>query len=251
MPRLHVLLLGTIPAYRYELSIVIGRAGWIPAGGFHDQGWFGMDRRGVRRAFCLALLYFAAGCKHPVQVVTNNRVTMNNTPSLRAQQPLATIPVVAGAPGVARRIALVDIDGLLLNQPMTGLYSDGENPVALFREKLDHISASSCDAAVVLRINSAGGGVTASDVMWHDLQEFKARTHLPVVACLMDVGAGGAYYLATAADHVVAHPTTVTGGIGVILNLYNLEDAMGQFNVVGTPIKAGEHVDLGTPIKPQ
>ncbi len=86
--------------------------------------------------------------------------------------------------------------------------------------------------------------------MWHDLQEFKVRTHLPVVACLMDVGAGGAYYLSTGADHVVAHPTTITGGIGVILNLYNLEDAMAQFNVVGTPIKAGENVDLGTPIKP-
>ena len=133
---------------------------------------------------------------------------------------------------------------------MTGLYSEGENPVALFREKLDRILAAGCYAAVVLRINSPGGGVTASDVMWHDLQEFKVRTHLPVVACLMDVGAGGAYYLSTGADHVVAHPTTITGGIGVILNLYNLEDAMAQFNVVGTPIKAGENVDLGTPIKP-
>jgi protease-4 len=64
----------------------------------------------------------------------------------------------------------------------------------------------------------------------------------------MDVGTGGAYYLATAADHIVAHPTTVTGGIGVILNLYNLEDAMAQFNIVGTPVKSGEHIDLGTPI---
>ena len=49
----------------------------------------------------------------------------------------------------------------------------------------------------------------------------------------------------------MAHPTTVTGGIGVILNLYNLEDAMAKFNIVGMPIKAGENVDLGTPIKPQ
>jgi protease-4 len=209
-----------------------------------------MDRRRVGWAFCLALLYWTAGCKHPVQIVTNNRVTMDSR-SARAMQGLATIPVTQGAPGVGRQIALIDVDGLLVNQPMTGLYSDGENPVALFREKLDRVACSPCYAALVLRINSPGGGVTASDVMWHDLQEFKARTHLPVIACLMDVGAGGAYYLATSADHVVAHPTTVTGGIGVILNLYNLEDAMGQFNIVGTPIKAGENVDLGTPIKPQ
>ncbi len=206
-----------------------------------------MDRRRYGWNFCLAILALLAGCKHPVKVITDDRVTVN-TPSSRSQQPLTVIPVQGGN---ERRIALVDVDGLLLNQPFTGLYSEGENPVALFREKLEGIAASGCYAAVVLRINSPGGGVTASDVMWHDLQEFKARTHLPVIACFMDVGAGGAYYLATAADQIVAHPTTITGGIGVILNLYNLEDAMAQFNVVGTPIKAGDNIDLGTPITPQ
>jgi protease-4 len=146
---------------------------------------------------------------------------------------------------------LVDVDGLLLNQDMTGLFSEGENPVALFREKLDSIGRDPCYAAVVLRINSPGGGATAADIMWHDLHSFKNRTRLPVVACLMDVGAGGAYYLAMAADHVVAHPTSIIGGIGVILNLYNLQDAMAQYNVVGVPVKSGENIDLGTPIAAQ
>ena len=209
-----------------------------------------MDGRRIGRILSLAILCLATGCKHPVQMATNSRVTVA-TPSPRSQQPLAAITVTPPAPGAERRVALVDVDGLLVNQPMTGLYSEGENPVALFREKLDRIAGSGCFAAVVLRVNSPGGGVTASDVMWHDLQSFKARTGLPVVACLMDVGAGGAYYLATAADHIVAHPTTVTGGIGVILNLYNLTDAMAQFNVVGMPIKSGENIDLGTPINPQ
>jgi len=207
-----------------------------------------MDRYRVRWTLSLALLSLAVGCKQPIRIVTNDRVTVVS-PSSRSQQPLAVIPVVPPqAGGDQRRIALVDVDGLLLNQPMTGLYSEGENPVALFREKLDRVASSRCYAAVVLRINSPGGGVTASDVLWHDLQSFKARTGLPVVACLMDVGTGGAYYLATAADHIVAHPTTITGGIGVILNLYNLDDTMGMFNAVGTPIKAGENIDLGTPI---
>ena len=71
-----------------------------------------------------------------------------------------------------------------------------------------------------------------------------------MVACLMDLGTGGAFYLATAADHIVAHPTTITGGMGVILNVYNLEDTMMQFNIMGVPIKAGRHTDLGTPFKP-
>ena len=146
-------------------------------------GWSGGDWLGD----FLALLYWTAGCKHPVQIVTNNRVTMD-TPNLRHATPGHDSRHARRYPGVGRQIALIDVDGLLVNQPMTGLYSDGENPVALFREKLDRVASSALLRGLVLRINSPGGGVTASDVMWHDLQEFKAHTHLPVIACLMDVG---------------------------------------------------------------
>jgi len=148
------------------------------------------------------------------------------------------------------KVAIIDVDGVLLNMDMTGLYSLGENPVALFRERLEAAARDPSVRAIVLRINSPGGGVTASDIMWQDLHRFKARARVPVVACFMDVGAGGAYYLAMAADVVMAHPTTVVGGVGVILNLYNLQDAMAQFNVIGIPIKAGENIDIGTPIVP-
>ena len=63
------------------------------------------------------------------------------------------------------------------------------------------------------------------------------------------VAAGGGYYLATGTDMIIAHPTTVTGGIGCILNVYNLQDLMAQFNILGVPIKAGSNIDLGSPIK--
>jgi protease-4 len=146
-------------------------------------------------------------------------------------------------------VAVVDVDGLLLDADATGMGSRGENVVSLFRERLDAIQAQPRVRAVVLRIHSPGGSVTATDIMWQDLQRFRSRTQLPVVACLMDVAAGGAYYLATASDLIVAHPTTVTGAIGCILNVYNLQDLMAQFNIVGVPIKAGKNIDLGTPIK--
>jgi protease-4 len=82
--------------------------------------------------------------------------------------------------------------------------------------------------------------------MRHDLLRFKERTGLPVVACLMDTATGGAYYLASAADHVVAGPATVTGGVGVILNLFNLQDTMALVNVRTQLIKIGEKTDIGT-----
>lgn len=146
-------------------------------------------------------------------------------------------------------VAIVDVDGMMFDSDTTGLGSWGENPVAIFRERLDAIEANPRIRAVVLRINSPGGSVTATDIMWRDLQAFKARTRLPVVACLMDVGTGGAYYLATGAQQIFAHPTTITGSIGCILNVYNLEDLMGVLKIHGTPVKSGSHVDLGSPAK--
>lgn len=144
------------------------------------------------------------------------------------------------------RLALIDVDGLILNTPFVGPLSVGENPVALFREKLEAVACDPCVKAVVLRINSPGGGVAACIAMRHDLERFKERTRLPVVACLMDTATGGAYYLASAADQVVAGPATVTGGVGVILNLFNLQDLMGMVNVRPQIIKTGERTDIGT-----
>lgn len=149
--------------------------------------------------------------------------------------------------GACGKVAIIDVDGILINKNISGMGSMGENPVALFREKLDALRCDSNISAVVLRINSAGGGVTATDIMSRDLTHFKRETNIPVVACLMDVGAGGAYYLATHADSIIAHPTSIVGGIGVILNIYNLEDSMGQFNVVSMPIKAGDQIDIASP----
>lgn len=202
----------------------------------------------------------SGGCRHPLQVITRNKMLFDGPIETKSRIVTETAPVndgggvqenpVAGPAACGRaRVAVVDVDGLLLNMPFTGPYSLGENPVALFRERLDAVAADPSICAVVIRLNSPGGSVTATDVMWHDLQTFRARTKRPVVVCLMDVAAGGGYYLATAADVIVAHPTTVTGGIGVVLNLYNLRELMAQFNVLSQGIKSGELIDMGSPLR--
>lgn len=123
----------------------------------------------------------------------------------------------------------------------------GENPVALFREKMRRVECDGSISAVVLRINTPGGGVTASDIIANDVARLKRCRDIPVVACLMTTGCGGGYYIATHAEHIVAHPTSVVGGIGVILNSYNMEDTLAQQNIVSIPVKAGEKIDLGSP----
>lgn len=197
----------------------------------------------------LSLLLLCAGCKHPIEAVMRGNV-ITHMSVLEDRGPVQPMQVVAGDPDSNAKIAIIDVDGLLLNMNMSGLNSVGENPVSIFREKLDQVASDPCYRGVVVRINSPGGGVTASDIMWRDLQAFKQRTRLPVVACIMDQGTGGGYYLATGADHIIAHPTSLLGGMGVILNLYALEDALLQFSIFPATVKAGERTDLGTPLEP-
>ncbi len=150
------------------------------------------------------------------------------------------------APAPCGRIALIDIDGVLLNQNYGSFYAVGDNPLAAFRDKLDAAARDSQVVAVLLRINSPGGSVTTCDVMAEELRRFKAETHKPVVACLMDLATSGAYFVAVECDRIVAHPTALTGGLGVVFNHYNLQDAMAQLNLVADPVKSGAKVDMGT-----
>ena len=194
------------------------------------------------------------GCSRFI-VKTQNRVAMDGPVDTRITD-FSPVSPIAGAlkpviiePGSGCRVAILDIDGLILNTPFVGPMSLGENPLAHFREKLTAIEADPCVKAVVLRINSHGGGVAACITMRRDLEKFKARTGKPVIACLLDTAAGGAYYLASASDQIIAGEATVTGGIGVLLNLYNLQDLMAQFNILPQTIKAGEKVDIGSSAK--
>ena len=101
----------------------------------------------------------------------------------------------------------------------------------------------------MVRINSPGGTVTASDIMFRELELFKRQTRRPVIAVMMDVAASGGYYIALAADSIVAHPTTVTGSIGVIMLTLNAEGLLQKIGVATNSIKSGEHKDMGSPFR--
>jgi protease-4 len=218
-----------------------------------------LGRKRVRRAW-LAVSWLSAalvGC-HAIPVNTHvqseSAVSANFNGKLDVHLPLTPDPgpmvpevVRAGSSGPhSARVAIIDVDGLLVNQNLTGLYSQGENPAAAFREKLE---ASACDPrvrAVVLRINSPGGGVAASDLMAEELRRFRAATNKPVVSCLLDLATGGAYYLAVGGDRIIAQPTSVTGAVGALINHANLSNAMGQLGLKLDTVKAGPLIDMGT-----
>jgi protease-4 len=126
--------------------------------------------------------------------------------------------IVYRCPGfVSDRIAIIDISGVLMNAHSPSLFAPGEHSVSLAVEKLAAAVEDSRDKAVILRINSPGGSVTASDTIYQEILAFKKRTCKPVVAYFQDVAASGAYYLACASDEIIAQRTSVTGSIGVIM----------------------------------
>jgi protease-4 len=100
--------------------------------------------------------------------------------------------------------------------------------------------------AVVIEINSPGGGVTASDEMHQSILDFRENTSKPVVVSMGDTAASGGYYIATAADRIVANETTLTGSLGVIIPLNNFAEAAEKYGIRQVVIKSGKYKDMGS-----
>ena len=151
---------------------------------------------------------------------------------------------------VTDRVVIVDVDGELANDRNRGGFGASENPVSMFIEKLDKAAADSRVKAVVLRINSPGGTVAATDMMYNALCKFRARTRLPVVAIIEDVGASGGYYLACGADRIMAHHSSIVGSIGVIMQTFSLAEMLDNVGIASKAITSGVYKDVGSPLKP-
>jgi protease-4 len=91
--------------------------------------------------------------------------------------------------------------------------------------------------------------VTASDIIRHDIAEFRKRKKIPVQACIMGLGTSGGYYAATATDRITAHPTAITGSIGVLLMKFNVEGLLGKVGVEERTVKSGDKKDILSPFR--
>ncbi|MBX3473534.1 MAG: signal peptide peptidase SppA [Planctomycetes bacterium] len=146
-----------------------------------------------------------------------------------------------------RKIAVIPIDGVILEGGSGGLFGGGINPVALVEDGLKRAASDEKVAAVILQVNSPGGGVTASDYIYDAIKRFKKDSGKPVVVFMKDLAASGGYYVSAPADHIVASPTTLTGSIGVIIQGFNFhgtltEIAKGQ----DATVKAGGNKAMGS-----
>lgn len=184
----------------------------------------------------MLLLFILSGC------------AFVNVPLVAPSRPLEEQVLEGDGP---KKILLLDISGTISEQEKSSGMLGQRTPstVSLVREALQKAEQDRDISGVILRINSPGGGVTASDIIRHDIVEFKKRRKVPVLASMLSVGASGGYYVATASDAIIAHPTTITGSIGVLLMKFNVVGLMGKIGVEEQSVKSGDKKDILSPFR--
>jgi protease-4 len=147
------------------------------------------------------------------------------------------------------KVLMIDIDGTISSALETGFLSREKSVVARVFERLERAARDPRVKAVILRLDTPGGEVTASDIVYHEVLRFKERTGRPVVGLMMSVAASGGYYIASACDVIVAHPSTLTGSIGVISIFPSVEALMSKVGVKVDVVKSGPAKDSGSPFR--
>jgi protease-4 len=181
----------------------------------------------------------AGGCGFPSFLIT----PIENTNKIQEEQ------VQAGRGWSPPKVAIIEVEGMLANVKTGGLLQATENPVSKFDQQMGRAAADDSVKAVVLRVNSPGGTVTASDTMYEIVRRFKDKTHKPVVACTQEVAASGAYYVCCAADRIVTQPTSVVGSVGVIFEAMQFKGTLDKLGITTDSVKSGSLKDMGSPFK--
>jgi protease-4 len=170
---------------------------------------------------------------------------INVTPSL---SPLKE-KTVSGEGG--NKVLLIDIKGVISNKKEVSALGVQMNVglVDRVRETLKKAEKDDDIKALILRINTPGGTVTSSDIIYHEIKTFKERKKIKVYAVVMDLAASGGYYVAQSADRIFAHPTSLTGSIGVIAMKMNVSGLMDKVGVDFEVVKSGDHKDFLSPFR--
>jgi protease-4 len=134
------------------------------------------------------------------------------------------------------KVAVIRLEGVIL---------DAQSTIG----DLKHYSENPLVKAIVLRIDSPGGGVVPSQEIHDAVKRIKNKSNKVIIASMGTVAASGGYYIAAATDRIIANPGTLTGSIGVIMETANLEGLLKKIGVEGVVIKSGRFKDVGSPLR--
>jgi protease-4 len=143
----------------------------------------------------------------------------------------------SGFSGFGDKIAVVDLEGVIISP---------KDVVEQLRKFADDGSIR----AIVLHVNSPGGGAAASEEIYREVLRVRDRKKKPIVASIETVGASGAYYVSSATNKIFANDASIVGSIGVIAQWVNYEELMKWAKLQDITLKAGEFKDTGSPTRP-
>lgn len=153
---------------------------------------------------------------------------------------------------VNNQIAVVELSGTIMQMSSDGNpFSDTAiiSPDKL-QSTFELMTGNQNLKGIILRINSPGGSVTASDDVYQIIKLYRQKLNVPIWAVYGEVAASGGYYISLGADKIFAHPTTLTGSIGVILQTINISQLVDKYGVQSVTIKSGENKNLLDPFEP-
>jgi protease IV len=149
----------------------------------------------------------------------------------------------------SEKILLISVQGTISDTPQKGLVRSAPSVVQQTVSQLQKAARDDRVRAVLFKINSPGGTIVASDILYHEISSFKEKTGAKIVVSMMDVAASGAYYLSLPADTIMAHPTTITGSVGVIFLRPKVSALMDKIGLGVDVIKFGKNKDMGSPFR--
>jgi protease-4 len=148
------------------------------------------------------------------------------------------------------KILVMDVSGFISGrEKKDGLVEEKTSMISRIKEELRKAGEDRDIAGIVIKLDTPGGTVTASDIIYHEIKEFREQKGVPVYANITGLGTSGGYYVASAADKIYAHPTAITGSIGVITMKFNVKGLMEKIGVSSVAVKSGEKKDIFSPFR--
>jgi protease-4 len=155
------------------------------------------------------------------------------------------VEVVLEDDSAREKIAVIDVNGVISDEAGRG----GSSLVDSIKDQLDRAADDERVKAVILRVDSPGGEVLASDEIYRALHRFQTNTDIPVIASMGSIAASGGYYISAPCRWIVANELTITGSIGVIFHTYNYRGLMDKVGVRPGVVKSGKLKDMLSPDK--
>lgn len=147
-------------------------------------------------------------------------------------------------------VALINVYGVISDEAAGGAFSSGEGANAnKLIQSIKNAREDENIKAILLRINSPGGTAAASQAVYEELMRTRQDTDIKIIANLGDVAASGGYYIASAANHIVANPSSITGSIGVIVRTQNVSSLLDKIGVQTNTIQSGPLKDILSPFR--